>query len=336
MRGGSVGCLRPADPCVFSTTNAPFGLGTASGKDPLAAALMRALFPAAMPSLDLPIRAATETALAHGICPDRCEVLQNGSTLVLRLTETLVARVVQDQDGPRQGLAWFARENAVASHLTRHGAPIIPLHPDLPPGPHEHLGYPLNFWRYVTAVNTSPDPAQIGQTLLQCHEILRDLPETLPALAILTESLSILEERALFPAPIRDLLQRHLISSIEQMNRAAHQALHGDAHQGNLMVTATGLLWTDWEDAFAGPVEWDLASVIWNSLILDEDQASAHTLLDGYCQAGGHLNETLLKHCLIARAAVMTAWYPILYPQPDAERQSKLQRRIDWLQNQPV
>ncbi len=308
---------------------------TPPGKDPLAAELKRALFPAAMPSLDLPIRAATETALAHGIRPDRCEVLQNGSTLVLRLTETLVARVVQDQDGPRQGLAWFARETAVASHLTRHGAPIIPLHPALPPGPHEHLGYPLNFWQYVTAVSTAPDPAQIGQTLHQCHATLRDLPESLPTLAILTESLSILSARTLFPSPIRDLLERHLKTSIEQMHRAPHQPLHGDAHEGNLMVTADGLLWTDWEDAFAGPVEWDLASVIWNRLILDEDPTTAHTLLDGYCQAGGHLDDTLLKQCLIARAAVMTTWYPILYPHPDAERQSKLQRRIDWLQNQP-
>jgi thiamine kinase-like enzyme len=39
------------------------------------------------------------------------------------------------------------------------------------------------------------------------------------------------------------------------------QALHGDAHFGNLLVTRDGLLWTDWEDAFLGPVEWDLASI---------------------------------------------------------------------------
>ena len=88
-------------------------------------------------SLDTAIRAATETVLAHGIVPDRCDILQNSSTLVLRLTETLVARVVQDRDGPRQGTEWFARENAIAQHLTMRGAPVIPLHPDLPPGPHE-------------------------------------------------------------------------------------------------------------------------------------------------------------------------------------------------------
>ena len=98
-----------------------------------------------MLEIDLPIRAATETAAAHGIVPDRCDILQNGSTLVLRLSETLVARVVTDLDGPRQGGEWFARENAVAQHLASHGAPVVPLHPGITPGPHQHLAYTLNF-----------------------------------------------------------------------------------------------------------------------------------------------------------------------------------------------
>jgi len=71
-----------------------------------------------MTNLKPPIRAAIETAALHGITADRCDILQDGSTLVLRLTETLVARVIQDREGPRQGTAWFERENAVALHLT--------------------------------------------------------------------------------------------------------------------------------------------------------------------------------------------------------------------------
>src|SRR5690349_24959650 len=118
-----------------------------------------------MTHLRLPIRAAIETAAAHGITSDRCEILQDGSTLVLRLTEMLVARVVQDRDGPRQGTEWFARENAIAQHLTQHGAPVIPLYPDLPPGPHQHLGYPMNFWKFVTRTDTEPESAEMGCTL---------------------------------------------------------------------------------------------------------------------------------------------------------------------------
>lgn len=285
-----------------------------------------------MSSLDLPIRAATETAIAHGITPDRCDILQNGSTLVLRLTDTLVARVVQDGDGPRQGTEWFARENAIAEHLSRHGAPVIPLHPALPPGPHEHLGYPMNFWKFVTRIAAEPDPREIGRTLRQCHDIMRSFSEPLPKLAILTESIAILNDRTLFPESTQQMLRDHLTASIDFLSPYPQQALHGDAHMGNLMNTTEGLLWTDWEDTFAGPVEWDVASIIWNAHILDEDHAIVSAILAAYRDAGGRIDENALRQSLIARAAVITAWYPILYPNPDAERQSKLQRRIEWLE----
>lgn len=282
-----------------------------------------------MTHLDLPIRAAIETAAAHGITSDRCEVLQDGSTLVLRLTETLVVRVVQDRNGPRQGTEWFARENAIAQHLTQHGAPVIPLHPNLPPGPHEHLGYPMNFWEFVTSTGTDPQPGEIGRTLRQCHEVLRSFPESLPALGILTETVAILQDRELFPSRTQRMLFERLTSSLEKLRHLPAQPLHGDAHMGNLMSTTRGLLWTDWEDTFSGPVEWDVASLIWNAQILDEDHATVGAILQAY----GPVNQSALQECFVARAAVMTAWYPILYPNPSPERQSKLNRRIEWLEH---
>lgn len=281
-------------------------------------------------STNLPIRAAAETAMAHGITPDRCDILQDSSTLVLRLTETLVAKVVQDEDGPRQGTEWFQRENAIAQHLTQQGAPVIPLHPDLPAGPHQHLGYPMNFWQFVTRIESDPEPASVGLTLRRCHEIMRHFTEPLPKLAILTESLSILQDRALFPQSTQRMLQAHLTRSIAVLSEYPHQPLHGDAHMGNFMNTTSGLLLTDWEDTFSGPVEWDLASVIWNALLLDEDHVTVKVIRESY----GPVDERALKYSLIGRAAVMTAWYPILYPNPSPERQSRLQRRIDWLESQ--
>jgi hypothetical protein len=282
-----------------------------------------------MPDPELPLRAATETAIAHGITPDRCDILQNSSTLVVRLTETLVARVVQDRDGPRQGTEWFARENAIAHHLTVNGAPVIPLHPDLPPGPHEHLGYPINFWEFVMRIDAEPEPREIGRTLRQCHEIMSRFTEPLPKLAILTESIAILDERPLFASATQQMLLDHLTKSIEALSALPHQPLHGDAHMGNLMNTTRGLLWTDWEDTFAGPVEWDVASIIWNAKLLDEDQATVDAILDAY----GAVDAKALNQSLIGRAAVMTAWYPILYPNPNEERQRRLRSRIDWLES---
>lgn len=289
-----------------------------------------------MTDTDLPIRAAIETAIAHGITPDRCDILQNSSTLVLRLTETLVARVVQDTSGPRQGTEWFARENAIARHLTENGAPVIPLHSDLPPGPHEHLGYPINFWQFVTRIDAEPDPREIGRTLQQCHDVMSRFTEPLPHLAIITESLAILDERELFPPDTQQMLRNHLTQSIKALNRYPQQPLHGDAHMGNLMNTTRGLLWTDWEDTFSGPVEWDVASIIWNAQILEDDHAAVRKICDAYCEAGGAIDEEALHHSLIARAAVITVWYPILYPNPNEDRREKLQRRIEWLQQRAV
>lgn len=289
-----------------------------------------------MTDTDLPIRAATETVIAHGITPDRCDILQNSSTLVLRLTETLVARVVQDTSGPRQGTEWFARENAIARHLTGNGAPVIPLHPELPPGPHEHLGYPMNFWQFVTRIDAEPDPREIGRTLQQCHDVMSRFTEPLPHLAIITESLAILGERELFPPETQQMLRNHLMQSIKVLNRFPQQPLHGDSHMGNLMNTTRGLLWTDWEDTFSGPVEWDVASIIWNAQILEDNHATVTAICDAYREAGGAIDEEALHHSLIARAAVITVWYPILYPNPNEDRREKLQRRIEWLQQRAV
>jgi len=287
-----------------------------------------------MQDIELPIRAASEIASAHGVMPDRCDVLQNGSTLVLRLSESLVARIVTHLDGPRQGSGWYARETAVATHLARHKAPVIPLHPAIPPGPYEHLGFPMNFWQFVTATGTDPVPETIGKTLHHCHEVLRDFDQPLPHLEILAESIRVLDmkhARDHFSPSTLEMLRGHLTATIGILGQFPSQPLHGDAHLGNLMNTTCGLLWTDWEDTFTGPVEWDLASVIWNALILEEDQTTVNQILGGYRQAGGEINPLALHHSLIGRAAVMSAWYPILYPKPSRDRQIKLQRRLEWL-----
>lgn len=285
--------------------------------------------------LELPIRAAREIALAHGVTPDRCEVLQNGHTLVLRLTDDLVARVVNDQEGPRQGLDWFRREISVAGYLAGRGAPVIPVHPDIPPGPHEHSGYPVNFWRFVTVTGDEPEAGEIGRTLRECHVLLDGYPGKLPELAILAETLSMLETldpRGFFPRETLGLLRERLVGPMEALRGFPFQALHGDAHPGNLMKTTRGVLLTDWEDTFSGPVEWDLASMIWNARLLEEDHAMADGILNAYRDAGGTIDGDALQHSLVARAAVMSAWYPVLYPDASPERMEKLRFRLEWLE----
>ncbi len=288
-------------------------------------------------SLAEPLAVARWLAQQHGVAVDRCDLLQQASTLVVRLSETLVARIVMDREGPRGGLAWFARENAVAQHLAGHGAPVIPLHAQMPAGPHESRGFVVNFWQYVEVVTTPVKPRVMGETLQQCHAVLKTFSGSLPRLAILDESVEILERLQRMELMERadiELLGRCLMRTRDQLAAMPHQALHGDAHEGNVLATTSAVLWTDWEDTFLGPVEWDLASLIWNEQVLKRHAAHVAEVLAGYADAGGEFDESALPPCLIARAAVMCAWYPLLYPQPSSERQLKLQQRLNWLRAQ--
>jgi hypothetical protein len=67
---------------------------------------------------------------------------------------------------------------------------------------------------------------------------------------------------ALAPGDL-DLLRAtfdELLPRIDE-SRFRSQALHGEPHDGNRLVTASGMHWIDFENACQGPVEWDLAFV---------------------------------------------------------------------------
>jgi thiamine kinase-like enzyme len=286
-----------------------------------------------------PIHAAKAVAAKFGLQVDRCDILQDANTLVLRLSEDLVARIVQDKDGPRAGTEWFRREGAIAAHLSAAGAPVIPLHPALPAGPHEQEGYTMNFWEFVTATDEEPSAERIGHTMQQCHEALRSMKQDLPRLAIIHEGRAVAESlrgKGAFSADDIDMLLRHLDAALDYLAQAPAQPLHGDAHLGNLMQTTRGLLWTDWEDGFSGPIEWDVASILWNKKLLDGNEPWSKAVLSAYTTAGGHVDAQLLERCFIARAAVICAWYPVLYPTPNEDRQEKLRWRMNWLREQEV
>jgi thiamine kinase-like enzyme len=60
------------------------------------------------------------------------------------------------------------------------------------------------------------------------------------------------------------------------------QPVHGDAHLGNVLATARGAVWTDWEDAFVGPIEWDLASLRSRLVLFGEEREAIEAACEGY------------------------------------------------------
>jgi hypothetical protein len=284
----------------------------------------------------LAICAACEVAADLGLSFDRAIVLQHRSNAIIHLFPTaVVAKVGTIPQTVRQGDRWFVHEMAVARHLAAADAPIIPPSPDLDPGLHRHLGLALGFWQFVEVLEHPFDPYQAGQALRTCHQVLKTFPGDLPILALLTEARQLLTQPSIasaFSAADVDWLMQIGERSQQRLSRLPMQSIHGDSHSGNVLNTTQGVLWTDWEDTFVGPIEWDLACLVAAPYVSGTDLEKAEAALQGY---GGVIDSEILNDCIVARSFVTVIWYMILQQQrPSAGRQFLLEQRLAWLKQQ--
>lgn len=134
----------------------------------------------------------------------------------------------------------------------------------------------MTFWRYVQPVSdAAPEPGVTGRILAELHVVLRDYPGDLPLLAAplndIPRGLERLERTG------NTLAASDLVLLRETYNRllpqltnpvGALQPLHGDANALNLISTAEGPLWNDFEDTCMGLIDWDLIN------LGDEDRAA--------------------------------------------------------------
>jgi thiamine kinase-like enzyme len=186
----------------------------------------------------------------------------------------IVARVPSTSAWLRQPSAkWLQRDLDLATWLFAQGAAVVPPSQELPAGPHvssEETGtLAMTFWTFIDQDRTQPvTDEEAAAALSQLHRVIRDYPNELPFLGPLLEE---------FPHWLHWLEQNHAVSGADLIAlRQAHwalapalqsghpriQPLHGDAHSGNLLRTADGLLWMDFEDACTGPVAWDVAILL--------------------------------------------------------------------------
>lgn len=146
---------------------------------------------------------------------------------------------------------------------------MVPPSDLLPPGPHVHDGLTISFWRYVAPSSDEvPAPAVAGRMLGELHQVLRDYPGELPLFAPplgdIPRGLDRLERMpSVLPASDVALLRTiadRLLPALRSID-APLQPLHGDAHVYNLIPTAQGPMWNDFEDTCRGSVAWDLSSL---------------------------------------------------------------------------
>jgi hypothetical protein len=211
------------------------------------------------------LAAAVAVAGAHGLAVADPVVLSHGVNVVVHLRPApVVARVATLTPLLRPQISRsFGRELTLATALTAAGAAVVPPADLLPPGPHEHDGLTLSFWRYVEFLPEPPTAAEAGTALGELHAVLAGLPPLWngPALDTPLDDLAAFAERGTEWGADRVLVERtaELTARLRPLLTGPVQTLHGDTHPGNLLRTAGGLRWVDLEDTSRGPCGWDLA-----------------------------------------------------------------------------
>jgi hypothetical protein len=226
------------------------------------------------------IAAAVAVANSVGLRCDDPEVLADGSNVLVHLKPApVVARVATTTGLVRKPAQdWLALDLDLAGHLAAKNFPVVPPSAELPPGPHLRDGLALTFWQFVDhEAGSVATAAEVGPLLHELHAALRTYPGKLRYLSPFSEIPRWLDEVERWNAVSDEdlaMLRRGFFKIAAEIAELGlpRQPLHGDAHKKNLLKTSRGLVWTDFEDACRGPIEWDLACFVRTS---GEDRETA-------------------------------------------------------------
>jgi aminoglycoside phosphotransferase (APT) family kinase protein len=272
---------------------------------------------------DRAVRAAVAVAAANGLTGVEPRVLADGSNVLVHLAPApVVARVAAATALARAGAATFSRDLAVAAHLVSAGVPVVAPSAELPPGPHRRDGRALSFWTFVRHEAGAVGPAEFAGLLAGLHAALRTFPGDLPAAPPLDVAPIAARLRGHPIAP--DALLADLLADAERLTAELaasplpRQALHGDAHPGNLLHTPGGPVWTDFEDTWRGPVAWDLACLAHTGRLAGRAAVAAYP---------DRPDPALLRPFLAARRVQGVAW-SLLFAARDPDRWPATER---WL-----
>ena len=228
-----------------------------------------------------PIKAACRAAVAVaeqlGLTVDDPVLVQETNNTVIWLSPEAVIAKVGTHPGSGERLV---REHAIASELAQRGAPIASPLPGATPVREAETGFVVTLWCRLDHDPSEPVRGQaVGASLRELHDALRVCSVELPSFRVDLERArcALSDERriaALDPAD-RAFLRSAFDDLLPTLDDRAltKRALHGEPHDGNLLITPSGLRWIDFESVCQGPLEWDLA-------FLSEDARSAFAGVD--------------------------------------------------------
>ena len=258
------------------------------------------------------IVAAVQLARNLGLgCKDEPECLRDGANLLLHLRPApVVARIATTTALVRQPpQLWLQRDVDMAAFLAAQGCPAVPSSTEIPPGPHLHDGFAISFWQYVDHDrNYVATASETAARLRELHQVLRGYPGPLDRLNPFYELPGWLDRAQQLGALAADdiaMLRGAYAEIAAKIGQCPwpDQPLHGDAHRKNLLKTARGLLWTDFEDCCRGPVLWDMACYV---------RAAAEGRATAMDIPGFASHEGDLEPFLEARDLQGAIWLPIL------------------------
>jgi Ser/Thr protein kinase RdoA (MazF antagonist) len=185
----------------------------------------------------------------------------------------------------------------------------------------------VTLWRWLDAGFGVGDPGQGAAVLHACHAVLGAVDEPFAEWDALREAREVFAPRA--PAAHRTEIEE-LGAAVQDAVRPLKDGLrpvHGDSHPGNLLWTARGPVLTDWEDAHAAPLEWDLACLVGSARVFGDDFGWSEAALGAY---PGVWDADRLERCLLARSfqgvaysAALVGGRPQIAP--------RLAARLAWL-----
>lgn len=254
-------------------------------------------------------------------------VIADRSNLVLALDpHAIVARVAMATSVVRVGIAWLRREVEVSRFLG--SALVTQPATEIDAGPYDLGDLVVSFWRREV-LRAHVDPREAGAKLAACHRALARYPKAaLPYLGAWDEARAV-SERAGASEHLDDRDRVALARALDRAERvvetipsrtASMQAVHGDAHLGNVLGTDRGTLWTDWEDAFVGPIEHDLACLRSRAELFGEQRAEIEAAYDAY---DVEHDRDLVRELGVVRNVQVIVWLAIF-----AERQPELAPRM--------
>jgi Phosphotransferase enzyme family len=263
------------------------------------------------PTLRQAVAAAQAVAAKHGIADTTPQVLHaSGNVWVHLHPYPLVAQVPKDVVAVRgqSALTHLTRDVHVCQYLAGLGVPVGAPSDLLPPGPHEHNGMLVAFYKHYQRASEKNDFAA-GRALRLVHEALADYRGPLTNMeAPLHEPrrvIGMLQAGALLSKEHIHLLRTRLDLAEQYMSVWPMQPVHGDVHLQNVAWTSQGPLWTDFEDVCKAPLHWDIAGLVASTQLYGIDAHRLDRALKGY-DIKPIAND--LKPFVHARVAQITAW----------------------------